>query len=601
MSPPNLAFVYLTRNAGHTFDDLAHDIAASTNPGDQVLLVDDGSPGGTGAQVIAFGALHGWGRGVNYDHIITGVPINTDLGCAINLALTRLAENPPNYVVFLQAGSRLDPIRFATARAGLDLTPDVLICPMDQWSADLGCVISLPPQPTLWGMMISWDKFAHLRCVENAPAFGELPLVWQILQGTCAHAPHTIGHRAAPPDADLHLAHALSHLIAAHPDAVPWVDANLSTLTLGALPAARAAFMVAFLPVTTRIVTPPVARGAPLQVMLWGEHRRRIPLSYPHLTPLWSDSAQITEDPTRADLVLVGHPRDVMHENLPASMATAAIISEEPFWDTIFSPDPLARAVTLPSTTGSVRLHQVTHHRSAIFDFDQVPYFLLTEPLYIARYAQMFARNASLDAADWRVAFGARPIDTVFMAERRTEAFHDLKIPAGDITGLCAWRTRLAETVQQGNVQRIGASWTNAPSRFVLDDWHADKLHRLDGQARVISAVENTHQPTYLSEKLFDAFACGARPLYVASPGHRVHDLGLPAGAWVNLWGMDSTQAAAHIDALAWPDRFFVDYAAAQRQLAATFNSKILIETERARLSHAIRAELARLVDLGPA
>jgi hypothetical protein len=193
------------------------------------------------------------------------------------------------------------------------------------------------------------------------------------------------------------------------------------------------------------------------------------------------------------------------------------------------------------------------------------------------------------------------PYDITFMAERRPEAFHDVRFAAGDITGLCAWRTRLALGCTGPGVQRLGASWGHGPSRFDLTDWHADKIAGLDGQTKVLSGIENTHQPTYLSEKLFDAFACGARPLYVASPGHRVHDLGLPEGAWLNLWGQTSDSAVGLVEAAPWDGGFFAAYAAAQGRLAALFTDADILAAERARLGRALVAEVDRLIQCGPA
>ncbi|MDH4541711.1 hypothetical protein CUR85_17715 [Sulfitobacter faviae] len=138
------------------------------------------------------------------------------------------------------------------------------------------------------------------------------------------------------------------------------------------------------------------------------------------------------------------------------------------------------------------------------------------------------------------------------MFERRAERHHWVEWPEADLTGLCSWRTDLAEACTIGVVERLGQSWQGGQSRFELTtDWHMDKLTRLDGRTRLMGALENTHHPDYISEKFFDAFACGAVPIYWASPGHRIHELGLPERSWVNLWGMTPDEGAARIaDAL---------------------------------------------------
>ena len=353
---------------------------------------------------------------------------------------------------------------------------------------------------------------------------------------------------------------------------------------------------------------PAITRAAPLRIASLGPHAHRSPFGHAALAPLWEGAVTLTDDPGTADLILFAHPQDPAHlpVPLPSRRIPVALLSEEPFWDTLFSPDPLARRIFLPAgRVGDIALHQVTHHRSPIFAFDQIPYDLLTEPGHLATYARLFARNAARSPADWQSAFAARRVQAAFMATRRPESFHDLQLAAGDITGLCAWRTRLAQDYQTGKVWRLGEGWhrgwKRAPPRRLQPDWHRAKIARLDGQARIISGIENTHQPSYLTEKLFDAFACGARPLYFASPGHRLHDLGLPAAAWINLWGLDSASAAHAIDAALWDMDVCAAYAQAQTQLARMFTTPTLIAAERARLGQALLGEVRRLADLGPA
>jgi hypothetical protein len=272
------------------------------------------------------------------------------------------------------------------------------------------------------------------------------------------------------------------------------------------------------------------------------------------------------------------------------------LLSEEPFWDSLWSPDPLARKVTIETRFGALPVIQLNHHTTAIFNFATIPYLLLTEPGFIAAYAGRFARNARQSAADWRQDFAARPQDAVFMAAHRPEPFHDISFPAGGLIGLCAWRTRLAEAMP-GQVVRLGTGWAPGSDRLALDDWHLDKLTRLDRQARILSAIENTHQPAYVTEKLFDAFACGARPAYFAAPDHHVHRLGLPAEAWVNLHGLDPATAAERLAGLVWDNAFFEAYHAAQAALARLFGEPALVLAERRRLAVAVAGALAEVLD----
>lgn len=329
-----------------------------------------------------------------------------------------------------------------------------------------------------------------------------------------------------------------------------------------------------------------------------GALRHRTPLAYPALAPLFAPHVAEVADPLEADLWLFAHPLDVtdappaLVEHWRARRLPVVILSEEPFWDTLWGRRPLARHFTIDTRAGRLPVIQLNHATCAIFRFAEIPYYLLSNHRFANAYAARFARNAGLSPADWQARFDGYPTDLTFMFERRPGAFHSVRWPEGDILGLCAWRTEIAEACEGERIRRLGASWQGGPTRFGLDNWHLDKLVRLDGTTRKLAAFENTHQPQYLTEKLFDAFACGALPLYAASRHHRVHGLGLPPAAWLNLYGMTAPEAAQAIRA--WrPDAAFFDaYAQAQSMLAARFGDTGLWLDERARLAKAVLAEL---------
>jgi len=636
MSPPrmSLGFLCLTRDAGPGFWALAEDIAALARPGDQVVLVDDGSRDDTAALIGRFTAMQGWGAGVAVTRIVTATRGAGDLGIAANLALDAARAD---HVIVLPGTARLERTAFAAARTQAE-------------AGDLDLLLA-PPEagpPALHRMILHRRLLQGLRCDEGRAAHGDLALLWQVSRRAARRgvAGAAFATASAVPDGPA-LLQAATALLSAEPEAESWLlrhlpaglagngpgavtallaaaaelarpltappqDPLLAALCAGDAAAARAALqrppVPGPIPGPMPVVTPLVG-GARLRIACEGLHARRMPFAYPHLAPLWADRVTLTEAPTTADLILYAHPGDLLAlrpDVARAGRKTFALLSEEPFWDTLFSPDPLAAAVTLRAAhLGGLGLHQVNHHTSALYDFARIPYFLLTEPGYIHHYARLFARNAALTAADWQAAFAARAVQAVFMAERRPEEFHDRAWPAADVQGLCAWRTRLAEGYDRGVVERLGASWEGGPGRFEIPDWHADKIARLDGRARIISAIENTHQPTYVSEKIFDAFACGGLPLYVASPGHRLHDLGLE-GAFVNLWGLSSAEAIPALHRVGGEDGGEdggVDaaaYARAQGRLAALFTDPALVEAERARLRAALMAEVTRLADLGP-
>jgi hypothetical protein len=334
-----------------------------------------------------------------------------------------------------------------------------------------------------------------------------------------------------------------------------------------------------------------------IRIHLAGPHARRTPLSYPWLWPLFAPHLRCEDDPARADLLIFAHPADLMRP--PEALVTAwrqhrqpvLLLSEEPFWDTMFSPDPLARTLCVETESGTLPVIQLSHRTSAIYRFDRIPYYPLTDAGFASAYAARFRRNARLSAADWRAAFAGRAVDAVFMAERRAGAQHDVSFDRGRILGLCAWRTDLA-LAASGRVERLGASWAPGPSRFDLAHWHLDKIVRLDNRARAVSAIENTHQADYVSEKIFDAFACGSLPLYMAGPEHRLHRLGLPEGSWLNLWGLTPGEAAAALRDWAFSDAFFEAFQEAQSLLQTLFSDPSAWLAERARLARAVLAEL---------
>ncbi|WP_158971861.1 hypothetical protein [Chachezhania sediminis] len=345
----------------------------------------------------------------------------------------------------------------------------------------------------------------------------------------------------------------------------------------------------------------------PIRFFTTGPHAHRSPLAYPALAPLFAGRVERVDTPEAADLHLYAHVLDI--DAAPdtavldwrARQRPVVLLSEEPFWDTIWGRRPLEPRLVREARAGALPVAQLNHVTSAIFRFDRIPYYLLTDHRFANAYAARFARNAGVTPADWQARFAAAPLDAAFMFERRPEPFHAIAWPEAGLYGLCSWRTELAEAYTFGEIARLGSSWQGGPTRFEigpsLGDWHLDKLVRLDGRARILGAVENTHQRDYLTEKLFDAFACGALPVYVADPGHRVHDLGLPEGSWANLWGMSPADGAARLADWSFDAAFFDAYAEAQARLAALFGDTLIWVRERDRLADAVLETLEAVLD----
>lgn len=339
-----------------------------------------------------------------------------------------------------------------------------------------------------------------------------------------------------------------------------------------------------------------------IRIYTTGRHAHRSPLSYPALHLLFEQDVMHVAEPADADLYVFAHVSDIQEapqtlvEDWRRRRRPVLLLSEEPFWDTIWGKQPLEATLYVDTAFGPLPVQQLNHYTSDIFRFDRLPYYLLTNPRFARAYRARFVRNAALDVQDWHAHFTARTVDVTFMFERRPEAYHTVHWPQGDITGLCAWRTEMAEARTSGTVERLGHSWQGGINRLDMDtDWHADKLHHLDDHARIMGAIENTHQPDYVTEKLFDAYACGSLPLYYASVGHRIHDIDLHAHSWINLYDLSPRQAAKRVEDIEW-SAHLEGFVQAQNTLATLFCNDMAWHAEHTRLRHATVTALQRFL-----
>lgn len=340
-----------------------------------------------------------------------------------------------------------------------------------------------------------------------------------------------------------------------------------------------------------------------IRVFKSGAHAHRSPLSYAALAPLFQDTITQTARPDQADMYVFSHILDI--QNAPkdvvldwrARRVPIVLLSEEPFWDTIWGKQPLEPLIYVETEFGPLPVVQLSHQTSDIFDFDYIPYYLLTNHRFANAYQSRFVRNAEIKVSNWKVDFATRPIDVSFMFERRPELLHSQEWPLGDLRGLCSWRTELAEMYPNGQSERLGHSWRGTVKRWDLPDWHVDKLVRLDRRPRLLSAIENTHQPQYVTEKIFDAFACGTFPFYVASSGHRIHDFGLPQHAWINLEGLCPKTAVEKLISFEMTPEILEAYQLAQQSLSNLFGDVGLWVAERARLGKHVLRALHRILD----
>lgn len=339
-----------------------------------------------------------------------------------------------------------------------------------------------------------------------------------------------------------------------------------------------------------------------IRLLAFGGWRNRQPLAYAPVLHALGDRVELVDSPGEAQILIVSHFRDFalfgaqIHAMLTQwPRLRLVLLSEEPLWDSCYMPDPFTRRQRIETPAGPVDCTVLNHETTRIFRAAHIPYFLLTDRRYIAHYRPRLDRNAGRSARDWQHHFAQAPMDAVFLALRRTEPRHAPVFDGDRLRGLSVWRTAVAEACTGARVIRDGRGWTEGPKRQDLPDWHADKLERFDLQARYMSAFENTHHADYVSEKIWDAFAVGAIPLYAAGPGHAVHRL-LGPGGWINFHPqLDTTpvfDAARPVDTA-----MATAYAAQQEKLARLFSDREKIDAEYDRLCEALLAELGAVLN----
>ncbi len=334
-----------------------------------------------------------------------------------------------------------------------------------------------------------------------------------------------------------------------------------------------------------------------IRIKLCGGFQNRNPFAYePFLNHLTSEIA-LVDEAEDADLLLISHPMDLELSSAEFAMMLAqqkrlrlVLLSEEPFWDTGWGRDPFCRDLISESIHGSFTCRVISHQTTTVFKTSHLPYFLLTDPRYIAHYRPLFDYNAGMSVAGWLAHFRSAEIDAAFFSERRLAPRDRITFAASDVWGLSWYRTRFAERCRKGHVLRAGKGWGDDPPRQSLPDWHADKLTRLNRRCRYLGAFENTHQADYISEKIFDAFAVGAMPLYFAAENHAVHQL-IEPGSWLNFYAtpprapaFDARRPVSLAEAEA--------YAAAQIQLAKTMCDLAATESDLDRICKATLKEL---------
>lgn len=347
---------------------------------------------------------------------------------------------------------------------------------------------------------------------------------------------------------------------------------------------------------------PQLQRGAAPRIHFFGRHANRTPLSYAPIRNLVGERLETVADPALADLLVSGFNID-LRENIDmlgplldaAKPPKVAILSEEPLWDVTWSGAFTGRNGQIKIKDRMISYAFLGHETSEIYDFARIPYFVLTSESYAVRYANMMARFRDVTSAALLARWRQAPVPAAFFAEHRSGEAYAGSFPERDVTRLGGYRTEVAQAMPGTEVLRVGKGWGSDGPRQALPDWHLDKLAHLDGRTRILAAIENVHQRRYISEKIFDAFAIGAIPLYWAGPQHRAFEL-VPAGAMLNCHGLTAAAAGAKVAGFT-PDAALAEsWLATTRQLAALFGNGRAIVAERQRVAEAVLAEIRTLV-----
>lgn len=315
-----------------------------------------------------------------------------------------------------------------------------------------------------------------------------------------------------------------------------------------------------------------------MRIFLIGAHAHRTPLAYPALRDLFTCRISYAETAERADAIILAYHRNLAEtaEQLQAlrrnrSGLKIVVVSEEPLWDTTNSGDFRKRHDVVRTTVGDLPFSVINHHTSDVYRFRRFPYFITTDDKFYLRYSRLYTQNTRVTPKALLDKWKATPIRYAFFAESRDlRKKYAVAWPEISTWGLSVYRTDVAKGMPDKGTMRVGAGWGAPVARQALPDWHLDKIVTLRGKSTIVSAIENTHHPDYVTEKIFDAFAVGGIPLYWAAPGHRVTDLVAP-DSFINLFDHSPTDAVKTITAIVPNLPMAEAHLATQERLATLF------------------------------
>ena len=330
------------------------------------------------------------------------------------------------------------------------------------------------------------------------------------------------------------------------------------------------------------------------KIFIYGKHGNRTPFSYHEYRHLFLPYFDYVDQPEKAEYLIAGINSD-FRENakyvdklLKSNPSLKLVVfSEEPLWDTLWSGDFQQPQGTIKCNINEEEIfldyHVLNHVTSTIFEFESIPYFITTSNDYYIRYANLFSRNAKLNAMDFRHIWKYAQVRYAFFAAKRLKENFNVSFKNGSIVGLSQYRSLIASQLKQDGVTREGQGWNKGLKRQALADWHLDKLASLDNQSFIVSALENTHLSNYITEKLFDAFAVKAIPLYYAQSDHDVFRLA-EEGSFINLAGLSVDDTLEKINSFTITKDFMDKYLYSQMRLSKLFLDSAIYLNERKRV-----------------
>jgi hypothetical protein len=336
-----------------------------------------------------------------------------------------------------------------------------------------------------------------------------------------------------------------------------------------------------------------------MKIHLFGEKSNRTPLGYSSYYRVPAANVEFTSSAEHADMLMLGFKKDLVDRSSDI-LATrkrnprlkVTIVSEEPLWDSLWSGNFRDKDQVHSTEFGEIPFLYLNHINSKIFHFENIPYFLTTSDDFYPRYASLFTRNSSMSPDEILCTWEQCLIPRAYYAEKRDSPTFNKHHPELNVHALSVYRTRLADLDHAEGVLRVGQGWIVAPRRQDRPDWHLEKLAALDRQARIVSAIENTSAPNYVSEKIFDAYAVLSIPIYHAGPNHAVHRL-VDSNTFLDIAGLSPEDALKKISQFKPTLEFAESYLETQIKLADLFTKPKNFVSERNRVYSSIIEEIS--------